>query len=466
MLNLYNTLTRRKEPFNSILPGEVKLYTCGPTVYDYAHIGNFRAYVFEDLLRRYLEYKGFKVTHVQNLTDVDDKTIKGSRKEGVSLKQYTAKYIQSFFEDGKILNLEPAHVYPAATDHIPEMLDIISRLQAKGFTYESEGSIYFRISALPSYGKLSGVDVNASGLIAGARVEVDEYEKEEARDFALWKSYREEDGDVWWDSPFGKGRPGWHIECSAMSMKYLGETFDIHCGGEDNIFPHHENEIAQSEAATGKTFVNYWMHCGYLLVENRKMSKSLGNFFTLKELLTKGYSAKAIRYILMSTHYRQQLNFTFDGLEAAANSLQRIQDFITALREVKSEGICAESDIAVEKARAEFENSLDDDLNIAPALAAVFTLVKDINKLLADGKMTALSAGKVLEFLQAADKVMGVLDFSEQQSDAEIDALIEQRRQARLSKNWKLADEVRAKLTDMGIVLEDKAEGTRWKRVK
>ena len=461
-LSFYNTLTRRKEKFRPLTPGEVKLYTCGPTVYGFAHIGNFRAYIFEDILRRFLEYKGFKVNHIQNLTDVDDKTIRDSRKEGLSLTEFTGKYIDSFFYDGKTLNILPAHIYPAATGHIPEMLDLVAKLKERGFTYESDGSTYFRISAFPDYGKLSGVD--ASGLQAGARVDVDEYEKEEARDFVLWKAWREDDGDVFWESPFGKGRPGWHLECSAMSMKYLGETLDIHCGGEDNIFPHHENEIAQSEAATGKKFVNYWLHCGYLLVEGRKMSKSLGNFYTLQDLFNQGHKPEAVRYLLISTHYRQQLNFTIDGLEAAANAIQRLQDFILALRGIKIEGNCADAEKLLVDARVGFEESLEDDLNIAPALAAIFTMVKEVNKIIADGKMTVSAAEKTLNFLQSVNEVLDVLDFSEQESDAEIDELIDRRLRARNNRDFKTADEIRDKLTSKGIILEDTPDGTRWKR--
>ena len=461
-LKFHNTLTKRKQEFQPVTPGEVKMYFCGPTVYGFAHIGNFRAYVFEDLLRRYLKYKGFKITQVQNLTDVDDKTIRDSRAQGLSLKDFTRKYIDAFFEDMKTLGIETAEYYPAATEHIPEMIALVGKLNEKGVTYQSDGSTYFRIASFPDYGKLSGMD--ASGLKAGARVDVDEYEKEEARDFVLWKAYREEDGEAGWDSPFGKGRPGWHLECSAMSMKYLGETFDIHCGGEDNIFPHHENEIAQSEAATGKPFVNYWLHCGYLLVEGRKMSKSLGNFYTLKQVLEMGYQPRAVRYLLMSTHYHQQLNFTFDGLDAAKNALQRLQDFITALREISTEGDSTHVSKSVMQARNAFAKAMDDDLNIAPALGAVFTLVRDANRLIAEGKMTNNGAQKTLDFLQEIDTVLGVLDFSQQESEEEIEELIRQRNEARKNRDFNTADEIRDKLSSIGIILEDKAEGTRWKR--
>jgi cysteinyl-tRNA synthetase len=463
-VKFFNTLSRRKEEFIPLHPGEVRMYTCGPTVYDYAHIGNFRAYVFEDLLRRYLKYKGFKVTQVMNLTDVDDKTIRDSRKAGIPLQEYTAKYKEAFFQDRDALRIEPAEHYPAATEHIPEMLSLVKKLKEQGVTYEAGGSIYFRITSFPDYGKLSGI--SAAGLKAGARVDLDEYEKEEARDFALWKARTTEDGEVWWDSPFGPGRPGWHIECSAMSMKYLGGTFDIHTGGEDNIFPHHENEIAQSEAATGKKFVRYWLHCGYLLVENRKMSKSLGNFYTIKDILEKGYSPKALRYTLISTHYRQPLNFTFETLEASASAIKRLQDFIVALNSIRQEGVCPEVDSLLNTAQTDFENNLDDDLNIAPALGSVFTLVKEVNHLIAENQVGRRDADKIIDFLKSIDRVIGVLDFAEPHSDVQIDALIKERNNARARKDWKKADEIRAKLSAMGIQLEDTAEGTRWKRTK
>ena len=464
LLTLHNTLTRRTEEFIPLTPGEVKIYTCGPTIYGYAHIGNFRAYIFEDLLRRYLKYKGFKVTQVMNITDVDDKTIRDSQKAGLPLSDYTAEYKRAFFQDRDALNIEPAEHYPAATGHIPEMLELVEKLRDNGFTYQSEGSIYFRISSFPEYGRLSGM--SPEGLKTGARIDADEYEKEEARDFVLWKARRPEDGDVYWDSQFGQGRPGWHLECSAMSMKYLGETFDIHCGGEDNIFPHHENEIAQSEAATGKKFVNYWLHCGYLLVEGRKMAKSMDNFYTLKDLMEKGYDPLAVRYTLLSTHYRQQLNFTFDSLEASAAALKRLQDFITALASVKKTGECPQIENLIVKARNEFEASLDDDLNIAPALGAVFTMVKEANRLIADGEMTIAGTEQIIDFLKSVDIMLGMLDFSQPESDVEIEELIYLRNEARSNKNWDEADRIRDKLTEMGIQLEDTAEGTRWKKSK
>jgi len=464
-MKFYNTYTKRKEEFQPLDPGKgVRMYNCGPTIYDYAHIGNFRAYIFADLVRRYLEYKGHKVTQVMNITDVDDKTIRDSQAEGIPLAEYTRRFKEAFFQDIDVLRIKKASVYPEATRHIPEMLNLISRLQAQGFTYESEGSIYFRISTFPSYGKLAGIKIDE--LQAGARVELDEYEKEEARDFVLWKGRRPEDGDVYWDSDFGQGRPGWHIECSAMSMKYLGEQFDIHTGGEDNIFPHHENEIAQAEAATGKQFVKLWMHCGYLLVDGKKMSKSLGNFYRLKEILNRGYSPRAIRYELLSTHYRQQLNFTFDSLEASENAIKRLNDFIVALQNVKKPGNNSKPEEVVKKARAEFETALDDDLNVAPALGAVFTMVKELNKIIADGEMTINSAEIALDFLEAVDGVFNVMSFETAESDDEIDALVQERIDARASRDFARADEIRDKLTALGIQVEDTPEGPRWKRIK
>ena len=327
-LRFFNTLTRAKEDFYTVHPGEVGMYTCGPTVYDYAHIGNFRAYVFGDILHRYLIYKGYQVTYVMNLTDVDDKTIAGSQKERITLAEYTRRYKDAFFEDIRDLNIIPADIYPEATTHIKDMTDLVKTLLAKDKAYKNEGSTYYRIESFPQYGKLSRMEM--SGLKAGARVASDEYEKEQVADFALWKGWEQKDGPIFWETGVGKGRPGWHIECSAMSMKYLGKHFDIHTGGVDLIFPHHENEIAQSEAATDEKFVNFWLHNEHLMVEGRKMAKSFGNYYTLRDLLNKGYHPIAIRYLLLATHYRQQLNFTFDGLEAAKNALQRLYDFVEA----------------------------------------------------------------------------------------------------------------------------------------
>ncbi|MBU1120380.1 cysteine--tRNA ligase [Candidatus Micrarchaeota archaeon] len=467
MLQFYNTLSRKKESFKPIKDKEVRMYTCGPTVYDFAHIGNYRAYIFEDLLRRYLEYKGFRVIQVMNLTDVDDKTIKGSREKGISLNEFTEEYKKSFFEDIKTLNIEKAEHYPEATKHVPEMVELIRKLLEKGFAYKGEdGSIYYKVSAFKDYGKLSHLKLKE--LKEGARVKQDEYEKEEARDFALWKAWNEEDGEVFWENELGKGRPGWHIECSAMSMKYLGESFDIHTGGIDNIFPHHENEIAQSEASTGKKFVNYWMHCSHLIVEGKKMSKSLGNFFTLRDLLEKGYSPKSIRYVLLSTSYRNELNFTEDGLKAAENIMEKFREFLSKLKEAKKEGKeGSEVKKLIEKTKKEFEKCLDDDLNISSALSSVFNFMKEVNKLIGEEKLTKTEAEAILSLMNEFDKVLGLLEFEEEKPlSKEEKELIEKREEYRKKKQFDKADEVREKLKAMGIQLDDAKEGVKWKRIK
>lgn len=463
-LKFFNTLTRSKEVFEPLHPGEARMYTCGPTVYENAHIGNFRAYLFEDLLRRYLKYRGYKVIQVMNITDVDDKTIRDSRAAGIKLQKYTKRFKEAFFEDLRRLNIEPAEYYPEATAHIPEMLNLIKRLKEKGYTYESGGSTYFRIGKFPDYGKLSGHSL--ADLRPGERVESDEYEKEGASDFALWKARKAEDGEVYWDSEFGPGRPGWHIECSAMSMKYLGETFDIHTGGEDNIFPHHENERAQSEAATGKPFAKFWMHCGYLLVEGSKMSKSQGNFFTLEDIMERGFSAEAVRYTLITPHYRQQFNFTMEGLEASAAAIARLQDFIASLESVGNEGECPEADEILPRAQQGFAESMDDDLNIAPAMGSVFTMVRDFNRLISEKRLTADRAEKIIGFMKEVNSVIGALNFEEAALDDEIEKLIEEREAARAERDFSAADRIRDQLLSMGIKIEDTGDGTRWKRIQ
>ena len=464
-LRFKNTLSRTKEEFKPIEPGTVRMYTCGPTVYNYAHIGNFRAYIFEDLLRRYLKYKGYAVTQVMNLTDIDDKTIRDSQQEGISLKEFTKRYIDAFFDDLDTLGIERAEEYPAATDHIPEMVEMIKKLVEHDLAYEVNGNYYYRISGFKDYGKLAHLDMD--GLKAGARIATDEYEKDSVSDFALWKAWDEKDGDVYWETELGKGRPGWHIECSAMSMKFLGKHFDIHTGGVDNMFPHHENEIAQSEGATGEKFVNYWMHCEYLIVDGRKMSKSLGNFYRLRDLLDKGYPGVAMRYLLLGTHYRQQLNFTLQGLDAARNSLARYNDFIANLTDYpggeESGGEAAEM---TKNVLAGFEESLDDDLNIAGSLAAIFDFIRDINRLKAENR---LSAAERDEALAAIRKIDTVLNFTFDQGgevdlDAEIEALIQQRTDARKSKDFAAADKIRDDLLARGIVLEDTPQGVKWKK--
>jgi cysteinyl-tRNA synthetase len=464
---LFNTLSRKKEEYIPIEPGKAKLYTCGPTVYDYAHIGNFRAFLFEDLLKRWLLYRGFNVTHIMNLTDIDDKTIKGSQKQAIPLRKYTDFYAAAFFEDTKALNIQPADVYPRATDHIPEMVQIIKTLLAKGVAYKGEdGSIYFSVCKFPDYGKLSHLKVGE--LKAGARVSQDEYAKEEAQDFALWKAWTPEDGDVFWETELGKGRPGWHIECSAMSMKYLGETFDIHCGGIDNMFPHHENEIAQSEAATGKTFVDYWMHNEHLQVEGKKMSKRFGNFYTLRDLLAKGYDPITIRYLLISTHYRQQFNFTLEGLESSKAAVERLRNFVRRLHEVEGKTSTEKVATLTAKFEACFGGSMDDDLNIGIALSSLFDFVREVNSLLDANLVSKQQAADIGGVMMHIDSVLGVIGKVEVEEalPTDIDALVQKREDARKAKNWKEADAIRSQLKAMGIVLEDTAQGIRWHNEK
>src|ERR1700686_2571782 len=372
-IQLHNTLSGKIEPFAPLKPGQVGMYTCGPTVYDYAHIGNYRTFVFQDILRRFLKLRGFKLNHVMNLTDVDDRIIANAAKAGVSIREYTQKFVQAFFDDCKTLSIEAPEHWIRATDCIDDMVKLIQRLQEKTFTYAGDGSIYYRITKFPDYGKLSKIDL--SGIQAGARVDNDRYEKESARDFALWKAPKP--GEHFWETAIGAGRPGWHIECSAMAMKYLGDTLDIQTGGIDLAFPHHENEIAQSEAATGKQFVRYWLHAEHLLVEGEKMSKSLGNFFTLRDLFAKGYKPSALRFALASVPYRRQLNFTFDGLQQAASAVERLRNFADRLKQGKFEpGHHPGMSERIPKEPADFNASLADDLNTAQALAAAYDLVR------------------------------------------------------------------------------------------
>jgi len=465
MLRFFNTLTRQVETFEPIEPGKVRMYICGPTVWNFAHIGNFRTFIFGDVLRRYLKYKGYDVTHVFNLTDIDDRIINEAAKKGETIDEFTAPYIQYFWEDFDALGMERPEVTPRATHHIPEMIDIIQKLIDNGRAYESEGSIYYRISAFPEYGKLS--KINFSGNITGGseRIDTDKYEKEDARDFALWKLVGE-DEEPGWDAPFGRGRPGWHIECSAMSMRYLGETFDLHAGGQDLQFPHHENEIAQSEGATGKLFAKYWIHSEFLKIDDATMSKSKGNFFTLRDLREQGYSPLAIRYLLLSIPTRKQLNFTFEGLQAAESTVERLRNFRRLVMESKGvEGSDAETAAMVSKALADFESSMDDDFNTAAALAAIHDMVREINILIADGKLRSDDRDAVLDALGKFDSVFGILGKEESDIlDDTIEALIAERQQARRNRNFPRSDEIRDELAEKGIVLEDTPQGVRWKR--
>jgi cysteinyl-tRNA synthetase len=468
-LRFYNSLSHQVEPFQPLTPGKATLYTCGPTVYNYAHIGNFRAYMFEDLLRRTLKFCGHDVTQVMNLTDVDDKTIRGSIQAKKPLRDYTQLYKDAFFEDLKALRIEKAEVYPAATDHVPEMITLIQTLMEKGVAYVGDDkSVYFSIARFPAYGQLARI--NREEMREGVRIKNDEYAKESAADFALWKAWDEADGDVKWDSPWGPGRPGWHIECSAMAMKYLGPSFDLHTGGIDNLFPHHEDEIAQSEAATGKKFVRYWLHCAHLMVEGQKMSKSLGNFFTLREVLAKGWTGREVRYVLMGTHYRAALDFSFQSCQNARTALQRVDGLVARIRNeslplpaADKSGVKTRLDEAV----AEFAAGIEDDLNVSAALAALFNLVRDVNRLLDAGELAGAPAGQVLDALRRMDSVLGTLDVDKAAdgAPAEIQALADERQAARKSKNFARADELRKELTARGWTVEDTPAGPRCKRL-
>jgi cysteinyl-tRNA synthetase len=464
-MKLFNTETRTKEDFVSS-DQQVRLYTCGPTVYNFAHIGNFRTYVFEDLLRRSLKFFGFKVNQVMNITDIDDKTIKGAIAQGVSLDAFTAPYTEAFFQDLKTLNIEPVEHYPRATHFIPQMVAMIEGLLEQKVAYlGADGSIYFAIAKFPSYGRLSHLCLDH--LKSSGRVASDQYDKENISDFALWKAYDEKrDGQIFWDSPFGKGRPGWHIECSAMAIELLGKTIDIHVGGVDNMFPHHENEIAQSEALTHQRFVRYWLHAEHLLVDHKKMAKSLGNFYTLRDLLARGYSGAQIRYLLLQTHYRTQLNFTFASLDAAASSLQRLFDFIVRLRAITSMKNSGEVEPYLKKAHLQFTDALSDDLNISPALAALFDLVREINTLCDAQKVGKEEAHKTLSLLEQFDQVLGVLPLSAHSEEIplELQQLLLDREKARQAKEWKAADACRDQITARGFVIEDTPQGARLKK--
>ena len=465
MLRFFNTLTRQQEEFHPMEQGKVRMYICGPTVWNFAHIGNFRTFIFGDVLRRYLKYKGYQVTHVFNLTDIDDRIINEAAKRNISIDDFTAPYIKAFWEDFDALGMERPEVTPRATHHIKEMIDIISKLLENGKAYESDGSIYYRIAAFPEYGKLSRISF--SGNVAGAseRVDTDKYDKEDARDFALWKlvDEREEPG---WDAPFGRGRPGWHIECSAMSMKYLGETFDLHAGGMDLQFPHHENEIAQSEGATGKLFARYWIHSEFLKIDDVTMSKSKGNFFTFRDLREQGYSPLAIRYLLLSVPTRKQLNFTFEGLQGAESTVERLRNFRSLVSGAKAvEGSNQEVVAVVANALSDFESAMDDDFNTAAALAAIHDMVREVNTIIANDRILTKDRDAVLDAIAKFDSVLGIFGKVEDESlDASIEALVEEREEARRQRDFARSDEIRDELAEKGIVLEDTKDGVRWKR--
>jgi cysteinyl-tRNA synthetase len=476
-IQLHNTLSGKVEAFQPLKAGHVGMYTCGPTVYDYAHIGNYRTFVFQDVLRRFLKLRGFKLNHVMNLTDVDDRIIANAAKAGVGIREYTQKYVQAFFDDCKTLSIESPEHWIRATEHIDDMVALIEKLQTKTYTYPSEGSIYYRIAKFKDYGKLSKVDL--TGIQAGARVDNDRYEKESARDFALWKAPKP--GEHFWETPIGVGRPGWHIECSAMAMKYLGETLDIHTGGIDLAFPHHENEIAQSEAATGKKFVRHWLHAEHLLVEGEKMSKSLGNFFTLRDLFQKGYKPSALRFALASVPYRRQLNFTFDGLQQATSSVERLRNFALRLKNEKFPETTNQmaADERLQKAANDFDAGLSDDLNTAQALAAIFDYVRETNISMDKGEFGRGSVTGAQELLATFDKVFAILEdddgekltalgFAQEQSgmsDADVEKKVAERQAARKRKDFAASDRIRQELADHGILIEDTKDGSvRWKR--
>jgi len=486
MPKFYNTLTRKKEVFKPLKKGNVGIYTCGPTVYNFVHIGNLRAYVFADILKRYLEYKGYEVKHIMNITDIDDKTIKQSKVEKKNLKELTKKYAKEFLQDLKILNIKKADFYPKATEHIKEMVRAVEVLEKKGYAYEKLGSVYFDISKFRNYGNLSRVDLK--GIKSGVRVDLDEYEKDEPGDFTLLKrsTLDELKRGIFYQTKWGKVRPGWHLECSIMSMKYLGETFDIHTGGIDLIFPHHENEIAQSQALTGKKFVNFWLHNEHLFINGKKMSKSLGNYYTLRDLIKKGFSWQTIRYFLISTHYKQRANLTFKKLEVAEKSLERINDFIEKLYRFSNnkEQSFAKSEKQLlrilKETNRDFEMAMDDDLNTPKALAAFFDFIKKINKNLVFGKnldssginltkMDAKIAKQCLNLVAKLDSVLGLKILERKGKKVKIPKevllLIKQREKLRQEKQWRLADEMRKKIKQAGFLIEDTKEGPKIKRI-
>ncbi len=485
-LCFYNTLSGQVEDFVPLEGNKVRMYTCGLTVYDYGHIGNYRTFVFQDILRRYLRYRGYEVWQVMNLTDVDDNTIRGAQAAGISLAEYTEKFIKAFEMDRQLLNLETPEIIVRATAHVDDMVKLIQTLEAKGYAYRSDGSVYFSVRSFPEYGKLAQVDL--AGLRPGARVDTDKYDKSDARDFVLWKAAKE--GEPYWETPLGPGRPGWHIECSAMSMKYLGETFDIHSGGIDLTFPHHENEIAQSEAATGKPFVRYWLHAEHLMVNGEKMSKSLGNFYTLRDLIGKGYRPTAIRYLLASVPYRKQLNFTFDSLHQAQHSIERLRNFRHRLTVEKfPAGENRELPARAQAARQAFEDALDDNLNTAEALAAIFDLVRDANTAMDHGEFRGVDRPVFLDLLERWDRIFAVLEDTdhaklrqfgladtrdaspaadallvEGPSDEEIAQRVAERDTARRRGDFARSDKIRADLLSAGVILEDTKAGSRWRR--
>jgi cysteinyl-tRNA synthetase len=466
-IQFYNTLSRTKEPFKEIDEGKVTFYSCGPTVHDYAHIGNFKTFIVYDLIKRYLIYREYQVSHVMNITDVEDKIIRKLSEQGQDLAAFTSRYSEIFFQEMALLNILPADQYPKATDHVSEMVEMIHRMVEDGFAYKRDGSVYFSISKFPSYGELARLDF--AGMQEGASgTDLDEYEKEDARDFVLWKAWKEEDGEVFWESDFGKGRPGWHMECSCMAMKYLGETVDIHAGAVDLIFPHHQNEIAQSEALTGKKFVNYWLHGAHINVDDTKMSKSLGNFLTISDVAKTPDDARAFRYLVISSHYRTAFNFSKEALDGARNTMRHLNNFKRRLSEVEVKDGGADLGALVTAARDGFVTHMDDDLNSPRAMASVFDMVSAVEGLLGEHNVDRAGAEQVEDFLNEIDQVLGIFYGVPGEEEAssltdELQALVEERQTARKEKNWARADEIRDLFLERGFVLEDTPDGTVWK---
>src|SRR6266478_3956320 len=466
-LRFFNTYSREVEEFEPRDPSarQIRMYTCGPTVYSRAHIGNFRAYIFEDLLQRHFELRGYKVHRVMNITDVDDKTIRGAGQAGTPLRKFTEQFKQAFSEDADTLRIKRANEYPAATDqrYIDRMIDMISTLISKGLAYQAEDkSVYYRINKFPNYGKLAHIDL--SQLQSTGRVKHDEYDKEHIGDFALWKAWDEEDGDVKWDSPWGPGRPGWHIECSAMSTALLGDQLDIHCGGVDNIFPHHEAEIAQSEGVTEKKFVRYWLHCAHLLVDGQKMAKSLGNFYTVPDVLAKGYTGREVRYALLRVHYRVPLNFTWDGMNEARESLGRIDEWLARLHEVVGSARRADRTPRHGVPTSKFEEALDDDLNISAALGFLFESIRETNRAMDQNEMDAATANAWLDWWKRINTVLDLEAEFEIVVPPEVMQLAKERENARREKKWKRSDELREQISVLGWEVRDTKDGAKITR--
>ncbi len=461
-MKFFNTMTRAKEDFTPVHDGEVRLYTCGPTVYSRIHIGNFKTFLFEDILVRYFIYMGYKVKQVMNITDIDDKTIRTSRQRNTPLKEVTDPYIELFHRDRKALHIIDATNYPRATEHVPQMVEIVQKLMDNGHAYRAaDNSIYYSISSFKDYGKLAHLEINTLQSGASGRVASDEYEKDSISDFALWKAWDENDGEVYWETQLGKGRPGWHIECSAMSMEYLGETLDIHTGGIDNIFPHHQNEIAQSEGFTGKTFSKYWMHSYHLMVDGAKMSKSLGNFYTLEDLEKKGISPETFRFFVVTNHYRTSLNYTDEAARAAGKARDSLIEFVDRVRNIPDGPDKFDVGPTIEGMFREFEAGMDDDLNTPQAIAAVFDMTRPINRAIDEGKIGTLGRENLLKAIEKVNTVFAFLEGSETTIPEEVTELMKQREQARKEKNWAMSDQLRDKILELGFIVKDTPQGQR-----